>query len=123
MERELTLGGGDLFVCHLGDLSPGDGGKVLEFSLRLTGVLPERRTAVAVAVVERDEKGREFSRGTRMLTVPPHHSGEARDIVVKPVRFLLPGELAVSGDGVRRLAVRADAHYIDGNESCFLPDP
>lgn len=119
MERELILENGTLTVCRLDGLTP-DSGAVLECALRLTGVLPGRRIAVAVTVTERDEAGREFPRGTRVLAVPPHSGGEPRDVEAEPLRFFLPGELDVSGGGRRRITVRAGAHYIDGGERCLL---
>ena len=120
LERAITLEDGDLVTCRLGDLTPGDGGKVLEVSLRLTGVLPERRTAVAVELAEEDGAGNPHPRGTRVLALPAHHGRGPRDLEAGPVRFCLPGALDVSGDGVRRLTVRADAHYIDGNARSLL---
>ena len=121
MERALTLEGGDLLVCRLGDLDPA-GGQVLECSLRLTGVRPERRVAVAVALTERDDRDREYPRGVRTVAVPAHHGTEGRDIVVQPIRFILPAELDLGGADGRKLTVRADAHYIDGNERCLLTE-
>lgn len=120
LERIITLEGGDLVTCRLGELTPGDGGKVLEVSLRLTGVLPERRTAVEVELAEEDGAGGAYPRGVRVLAIPAHHGPGPRDLEAGPVRFYLPGALDASGDGVRRLTVRADAHYIDGNARSLL---
>ena len=70
LEYDLTLEGGTLY-CDLGSLDPG-GWQVLDCSLRLTGVLPDRRAAVCVEVLEGD-----VVRGTRIFAVPAHH-GPAR---------------------------------------------
>ena len=61
VERQLTLEGGALY-CDLGSLEPG-GWQTLDCSLRLTRVLPERRVAVSVDVMEGD-----ITRGTPPIT-------------------------------------------------------
>ena len=101
LERQLTLDGGVLY-CNLGSLEPG-GWQTLDCSLRLTGVLPERRVAVSVDVVEGD-----ITRGTRIFAVPAHHGPEAVDVVLRGIRFYLPNEVPA-----RHLRVRADAHYLE----------
>ncbi len=121
MERELTLTENGLLVCRLEPLSPGDPGQILELSLRLAGVCPERRVAVAASVTERDVQGREHPRGVRTAVVPPHHEAGPRDLAAPPLRFILPGELDLGGGGPRRLTVRAEAHYIDQGGCCTLP--
>ena len=64
LERKLTLEGGTLY-CDLGSLEPG-GWQTLDCSLRLAGVLPERRVAVSVEVLEGD-----VIRGSRIFAVSP----------------------------------------------------
>ena len=108
LERQLTLEGGTVY-CDLGSLDPG-GWQTLDCSLRLTGVLPERRVAVSVEVAEGD-----VIRGTRVFAVPAHHNPAAVDLVLRGIRFYLP-EDALS----RRLVVRADAHYLEQGERCLL---
>ncbi len=120
MERQLTLEGG-LTVCNLGSLRPGGDGRAVECSLRLEGVHPERRVAVCVSAAELSPDGTEHPRGTQMVTVPPHHSPDAADILINGFRFLLPEDLDVGGGGPRRLTLRAQAHSVDGNERCLLP--
>ena len=109
LERRLKLEGG-LLSCDLGALSPEDG-QILECSLRLTEVLPERRVAVAVEALEEDTV-----RAARVFTVPAHHEAGPRDIVLTGIRLLFPGNR-----GPRSLSLRADAHYADCNECCALP--
>ena len=108
LERKLTLEGGTLY-CDLGSLDPG-GWQTLDCSLRLTGVLPERRVAVAVAVTEGD-----VVRGSRIFAVPAHHGPEATDLMLRGIRFYLPESLSP-----RRLTVQADAHYLEQGERCLL---
>lgn len=108
LERNLTLEGGTLY-CDLGSLDPGDW-QVLDCSLRLAEVLPDRRTAVCVEVLEGD-----VVRGTRIFAVPAHQGPEAADIILRGIRFYLPREIPA-----RRLSVRADAHYLERGERCLL---
>lgn len=117
--RDLTLDGGDFLAYDLGELRPGDRGRIVEFSLRLKDVAPDRRVALAVALSERDDQDREAPRGIRTYVVPPHQDGE-QDVVVRPIRFILPEALTLSEDGPRRLTVRADAHYVERNGSSVL---
>ena len=107
-ERQLSLEGGTVF-CHLGDVEPGNW-QVLDCSLRLTGVLPQRRVAVAVEVTEGDT-----IRGTRMFALPPQPGPDAVDLTLRGIRFYLPGE-----EAARTLTVRADAHYLERGECCLL---
>ncbi|MEQ2455946.1 hypothetical protein [Flavonifractor hominis] len=108
LERRVELEGG-LLSCDLGVLSP-DGGQVLECTLRLTAVAPERRVAVEVEALERGAVC-----AARIFTVPAHHEAGPRDIVLTGIRLFFPG-----GDGPRSLTLRADAHYVDRNERCAL---
>ena len=63
---------GGLLVCALGTLEVG-GGQIVECSLCLSDILPERRVALAVELLEGEQL-----RGTRLYTVPPHHEGRPR---------------------------------------------
>ena len=67
LERRLELNGG-LMTADLGVLRPDGGGQILECSLRLEGLLPERRVALELELLEGDA-----CRGVRMITLPPHH--------------------------------------------------
>lgn len=119
--RDLSLDGGDYLAFDLGDLRPADRGRILDFALRLKDVPPERRVAVAVFLTERDGEDQEYPRGLRTWVVPAHHAGAPQDVDVSPIRFILPAELDMSGDGTRALTVRVDAHYIDRGGACRLP--
>ena len=111
LERRLELNGG-LMTADLGVLRPDGGGQILECSLRLEGLLPERRVALELELLEGDA-----CRGVRMITLPPHHSPFPRDLLLTGIRFYLP-----DGPGPRDLTVRAEAHYVDRNERCLLAD-
>ena len=101
---------GGLLVCALGTLEVG-GGQIVECSLCLSDILPERRVALAVELLEGEQL-----RGTRLYTGPPHHEDGPADVRIEGIRFYLPG-----GAGPERLTLRADAHYIDRGDRCVLP--
>ena len=109
LERQIMPEGGVVY-CDLGALQPG-GGQIVDCSLILTGVLPERRVALAAELMDGDT-----CLGARLFTVPPHHQPVAADVTLTGLRFYLP-------EGVSHpLTLRADAHYIDRNERClFVP--
>ena len=66
---------GGLLVCALGTLEVG-GGQIVECSLCLSDILPERRVALAVELLEGEQL-----RGTRLYTVPPHHEDGPADVL------------------------------------------
>ena len=87
---------GGLLVCALGTLEVG-GGQIVECSLCLSDILPERRVALAVERVAEDF----------FLPSP---------VRIEGIRFYLPG-----GAGPEGLTLRSDAHYIDRGDRCVLP--
>lgn len=109
-----------LLVHDLGTLPVAPGGCVVEFSFTLPAVPPDTRTAVALTLLELDGAGRAFPRGMRTLLLPPHHSPQPTDIRADGVRFVLPAELDLSGEGRRRLAVQAEAQYVDFHARCDM---
>lgn len=112
--------GRGLLVQDLGAIPAADGGCVLELSLRLSGVCPDARTALALTLTELDKDGLEYPRGLRTLLVEAHHGPDANDVAVEAVRFPLPRALDVSGGGIRRFLVRVDAQCVDCHSVCRL---
>ena len=64
---------GGLLVCALGTLEVG-GGQIVECSLCLSDILPERRVALAVELLEGEQL-----RGTRLYTCLLYTSPSPRD--------------------------------------------
>ena len=122
MEKTIELTGvSGLLVRDLGPLPASEDGCILELAVTLEAVRPETRTALALTLTELDEAGREFPRGIRTLLVGAHHGEEPRDITVRDIRFLLPAELDVGGEGGRRLRVRCERQCVDCPAVCELP--
>ena len=109
-----------LLVHCLGSIPPTAGGCVVEFTFTLPAVPPDTRTAVAVTLLELDQEGQAFPRGMRTLLLPAHHNTRPMDIRAEGVRFILPAELDLSGDGTRRLAVQAESQYVDFHARCNM---
>ena len=107
LERQIKPEGG-LVYCDLGKLCPEEG-QIIDCTLTLTEVLPERRVALAAELMDGDT-----CLGARLFTIPPHHEPAAADLRLTGLRFYLP-------EGIDRpLILRADAHYMDRNERCLL---
>lgn len=107
LERQIKPEGGVVY-CDLGRLCPEDG-QIIDCTLTLAGVLPERRVALAAELLDGDT-----CLGARLFTIPPHHEPAAADVRLTGLRFYLP-------QGTDRpLMLRADAHYMDRNERCLL---
>ena len=89
-------------------------GRVLDVNMTLRNVCPGRRSAVGVHLVELDEQGAEYARGFRSLTVPAHNAGCNRDVQLPSMRFILPEDVSVAGNGSRRhFVVRTTNHYLE----------
>ena len=107
LERQIKPEGGVMY-CDLGRLRP-EAGQIIDCSLVLAGVLPERRVALAAELLDG-----EACLGARLFTIPPHHEPAAADLKLTGLRFYLP-----EGSS-HTLTLRADAHYVDRNERCLL---
>ena len=107
LERQIKPEDGVVY-CDLGRLCL-ETGQIIDCSMTLAGVLPERRVALAAELMDGDA-----CLGARLFTIPPHHEPAAADLRLTGLRFYLP-------EGIDRpLTLRADAHYVDRNERCLL---
>lgn len=115
-EEAVTLDMGDVALEGLG--------RIVQLDVRLTGVCPDRRVAMAVILTEVDESGMEYQRGMKVMTIPAHSQNGCRDVLVRCIKFVLPEDLDVNGgDGAdicstRRMRARCIAHYIDNGYRC-----
>ena len=103
-----------------GDVYLDAGGSILNLDIRLKSVCPGKRVALAVLLTELDRQGKEHKRGMKTLVVPAQSGESCRDLTVKCIRFVLPGELDVSETpcGCRNFQVRVIANYIDYSYHC-----
>ena len=98
-------------------------GRMVQLSVTLRGVCPNRRVALAVALSEPDGNGGECQRGLRFFTLPAHTGASCRDVTLRCVRFVLPepADAGCSCGGLcraRSLRVRVMANYLDSGWHC-----
>lgn len=111
-------------TLDMGDVALEGLGRIVQLDVRLTGVCPDRRVAMAVILTEVDESGMEYQRGMKVMTIPAHSQNGCRDVLVRCIKFVLPEDLDVNGgDGAdmcstRRMRARCIAHYIDNGYRC-----
>lgn len=111
-------------TLDMGDVALEGLGRIVQLDVRLTGVCPDRRVAMAVILTEVDESGMEYQRGMKAMTIPAHSQNGCRDVLVRCIKFVLPEDLDVNGgDGAdmcstRRMRARCIAHYIDNGYRC-----
>ena len=92
--------------------------------LTLKNICPGKRVAMAVILSEMDEKGAEYPRGMKTITIPAHTSATCQDVLVKCMKFVLPEDLDVSGGidsaicNPRYFRARVFANYIDTDFQC-----
>lgn len=107
-------------TCHLNDVVLTDQGRILNLSLTIRNVCRGKRVALAVALYEVGSCGKEYSRGTKVMTIPAHYKSCCKDIDVPCMRFVFPEDISVgSGNSMctatRHFIARVDAHYIDSD--------
>ena len=112
--RTLELEGTDDLSVDLGALCPRPPGQSITVTLRLTGLLPGRRTAVTLTLFDLEgETERPLAARTLEVDALPQ-GGQA---ALPPVRFVLSPRF----DPYRQLAVRAECHYLGQRSACALP--
>lgn len=108
----------DAKAVDMGEKYLDGGGRMLDVTMTLKNVCPSRRIAVGVALTEMDEVGAEHPRGFKAMTVPAHYQSSCCDVAMPAMRFILPEDLRLDGNGSicqgsRHFVVRATAHYVD----------
>lgn len=101
----------------LGNYTLSDLGRILELSLTIKNVCPNKKVAVAITLNEVDNQGVETKRGMKVICVQAHNSNVCEDVRLTNIKFVLPEE-----DGqlcrIRRFLVRVILNYIDNNPVC-----
>lgn len=92
-------------------------GRILELSLTIKDVCPNKKVALAVILNQVDDLGVETKKGMKIISVPPHNSDVCEDIRLTNIKFVLPEENGLLCQK-RRYAARVIANYIDNNPIC-----
>lgn len=113
----------DSIVFDAGDLYMESLGRIVQVSLTLKNICPNKRVALAVILNEVDENGLEHKRGLKTMTIPAHTRETCQDILVKCIKFVLPEDLSAFDvtDSIcpnRNLKARFICHYIDNDFDC-----
>ena len=121
---ELTVDGcEDTLEFDAGDLGLESLGRIVQLSVTLRNVCPNRRVALAAILTEVDDEGMEYKRGMKTVLIPAHTRDTCRDVTVRCMKFVLPEQLNVSGMenticGARNFKARFIAHYVDNDFEC-----
>ena len=123
---DVTINGcEDSLIFDAGDLEMDSTGRILQLSVTLKNVCPQRRIALAAIVKEVDSEGLEYKRGFRTMTIPAHNRETCQDVKVSCIKFVLPEDLSLAegADGFsicgdRQFKASFIAHYIDTDYQC-----
>jgi Ca-activated chloride channel family protein len=114
----------DSVLVDLGDVYLESQGRIIQMDVTIKNVCPGKRVALAAILTETDEKGMEYQRGMKTITIPAHDYPTCRDVLVKCIKFVVPEDLDVSNDtpnsmcGERNFKARFIAHNIDTDYRC-----
>ena len=121
---DLTVGGcEDSLEFDAGDLNLESLGCIVQLSVTLQNVCPNKRVALAAILTEVDDQGLEYKRGMKTVLIPAHTGVTCRDVTVRCIKFVLPESLDVSGAAgspcnARNFKARFIANYIDNDFAC-----
>ena len=119
---ELTVDGcQDAVLVDLGTTFLESQGRIIQVDVTIQNVCPGKRVALAAILTEVDQDGMEYQRGMKTMTIPAHDFPMCRDVLVKCIKFVVPEDLNVSGDGMctsRKFKVRFLVNYIDTDYRC-----
>ena len=120
---DLTVDGcEDTVEFDAGDLGMESLGCIVQLSVTLQNVCPNRRVALAAILTEVDDQGNEYPRGMKTVLIPAHTRDICRNVAVRCIKFVLPESLNVSGTALpcssRNFRARFIANYVDGGFAC-----
>ena len=73
----------DSIVMDLGDTYRESQGRIVQLTVNIKNVCPQKRVALAVVLTEVDANGTEYPRGMKTITVPAHNAPTCRDVLVR----------------------------------------
>jgi hypothetical protein len=122
-QEEIDLLIKDTLEFDAGDLGLESLGRLVQLSVTLQNVCPNRQVALAAVLTEVDDQGSEYKRGMKTLLIPAHTRDTCQNMTVRCIKFVLPESLNVSGEtasmySARNFRARFIANYIDDNFEC-----
>ncbi|MGN0624921.1 MAG: VWA domain-containing protein [Oscillospiraceae bacterium] len=113
----------DTLEFDAGSLGMESLGRIVQLSVTLQNVCPNRRVALAVILTEVDDHGLEYKRGMKTVLIPAHTRSTCQNVAVRCIKFVLPESLDVSGTtnsicNARNLKARFIANYVDNDFAC-----
>ena len=121
---DLTVDGcEDSLEFDAGDLVMESLGCIVQLSVTLQNVCPNKRVALAAILTEVDDQGLEYNRGMKTMVIPAHTRESCRDVTVRCIKFVLPESLDVGGPegalcNARSFRARFIANYSDTGFAC-----
>lgn len=107
----------DYLAYDLGDYVIDNVGRILELSLTIKNVCPNKKVAVAILLNEIDRYGVEHKKAIKIISIPAHTNSRCKDIKLTNIKLVLPEE-DNNMCGTKKFAVRALINYIDNNPIC-----
>ena len=98
-------------------------GRIVQLSVTLKQVCPNKRVALGVLLYELDSTGKEYKRGMKTMLIPAQTGPSCKDVSVRCIKFVLPEELDVVGDATslcnpREFRAKFLANYVDFDYVC-----
>ena len=107
----------DYLAYDLGDYVIDNVGRILELSLTIKNVCPNKKVAVAILLNEIDDYGVEHKKAIKIISIPAHTNNKCKDIKLTNIKLVLPEE-DNNMCGRKKFAARALINYIDNNPIC-----
>ena len=107
----------DYLAYDLGDYVLDDLGRILELSLTIKNVCPNKKVAVAVMLNEIDDYGAEHKKAIKIISIPAHTNNKCKDIKLTNIKLVLPEEDNNMCE-TKKFVARALVNYIDNNPIC-----
>ncbi len=107
----------DYLAYDLGDYVLDDLGRILELSLTIKNVCPNKKVAVAVMLNEIDDYGVEHKKAIKIISIPAHTNNKCKDIKLTNIKLVLPEEDNNMCE-TKKFVARALVNYIDNNPIC-----
>lgn len=98
-------------ICDVGDLYVENNGKILELSMTLKSVCPDKSVALGIVLCKVNDDKSTSVQAVKTFIVPAVHGDKSEDIVVKGITFVIPCDEKCI-DCRQHFTVRIEKHYV-----------